>query len=303
MTGRDAVVPVLAYRALGLGDLLTAVPVLRALARHGGPLTVAAPAWLRPVTDLLGVELLATRPFDPLTVPRPVRLAVNLHGRGPQSTAVLRALAPDRLWSYGLADAPAWDPDGHEVDRWCQLVAGYGVAVDRTDLHLPPPVSPAAGPVPAGATVVHPGGAAASRRWPAQRWRRVVAGLLERGHRPLVSAGPGERELARHVLGDLPAQLWEGDLTELCLLVGQARLVLCADTGVAHLASAYRTPSVVIFGPVPPSRWGPPADGPHIALGGRRGSDPFADRPAPALLAVSVAEVLAAADRQVAAVR
>jgi ADP-heptose:LPS heptosyltransferase len=62
---------------------------------------------------------------------------------------------------------------------------------------------------------------------------------------------------------------------------------------VAHVASAYGTPSVVLFGPVPPAWWGP-RSGPHRTLWhGRRGNT-FADRPDPGLLRISVAEVLTA---------
>ena len=54
----------------------------------------------------------------------------------------------------------------------------------------------------------------------------------------------------------------------------------------------------MLFGPVPPERWGPPP-GPHVALTHPelRLGDAFADRPDPALAAVTVDEVLAAIDR------
>jgi ADP-heptose:LPS heptosyltransferase len=87
------------------------------------------------------------------------------------------------------------------------------------------------------------------------------------------------------------------DLTTLAALVAAADLVVCGDTGVAHLASAYRTPSVVMFGPVAPSRWGPPADGPHTVLWKGDGTgDPWGDDVDPALLALGVDEVVAAAE-------
>ena len=50
------------------------------------------------------------------------------------------------------------------------------------------------------------------------------------------------------------------DLTGLGRLVGTARLLLSGDTGVAHLATAFRTPSVTLFGPVSPALWGPRVD-------------------------------------------
>ena len=76
-------------------------------------------------------------------------------------------------------------------------------------------------------------------------------------------------------------------------VVARAALLVCGDTGIAHLATALGTPSVVLFGPEPPDRWGPPEGGPHVVLtaADRRRGDPFADDPDPALLGVGVDEV------------
>jgi hypothetical protein len=49
----------------------------------------------------------------------------------------------------------------------------------------------------------------------------------------------------------------------------------------------------VLFGPTPPSRWGPPACGPHAVLWHGTGpTDPFGAEPDLALLQIDVAEVL-----------
>ncbi len=69
--------------------------------------------------------------------------------------------------------------------------------------------------------------------------------------------------------------------------------MLSADTGVAHLATAFGTPSVTLFGPTPPGEWGPPPDRPQHAVlyrGGR--GDPHGERPDAALLAITVDDVL-----------
>lgn len=232
-------------------------------------------------------------------------MAVNLHGRGPQSHRLLLALAPRRLVAVGCAEAgvdgPAWDPAEHEVARWCRLVEqGLGGRCAPDDLDLArPPVEP---PV-RGAAVVHPGAAHPSRRWPPDRFAAVARWLAEQDLPVVVTGSPAERPVAEAVArgAGLPvASVLAGrtSVLELAALVADARLVVCGDTGVAHLASAYRTASVVLFGPVSPALWGPPRRPQHVVLWhGRGDGDPWGAQTDPALLALQPAEVLAAVGR------
>ncbi|HET9518717.1 MAG TPA: glycosyltransferase family 9 protein [Actinoplanes sp.] len=297
---------ILALRALGVGDLVTAVPALRGLrqAFAGEPLVLAAPTWLAPLVELIGGvdRVVATDGLTgpPVPVHRP-RLAVNLHGRGPQSHRLLQATGPAALWAFaqpaaGHLDGPRWDDDEHEVHRWCRLLRHHGVPADESDLSLAVPDVA----VERGVTIVHPGAKAPSRRWPPERFAAVARALARRGHRVLITGSPAEQPLTVRVaraagLGCAAAGVT--GLGQLAALVAHARLVISGDTGVAHLATAYGTASVVLFGPVPPCRWGPPPERPwHRAIwhGERaeRGDDP---RPAvhPALLRIGVDEVLA----------
>jgi len=301
--------PVLVLRALGVGDLATAVPALRGLKAAAGrrPVVLAAPAWLAPLVRLTGAvdRHLPVAGLAPVRWPVPPGcLAVNLHGRGPQSHRLLRAAEPATLYGFacpaaGHRHGPAWRRDEHEVRRWCRLLGWYGVAADPGDLSLLPP--PAA-PVPGGAVVVHPGAKAPQRRWPAARFAAVARELAGYGHQVVVTGSLGEAGLARRVArraGLPPAAVLAGrtGLGELAALVAHASLVVSGDTGIAHLATAYRTPSVVLFGPVPPEWWGPPPRPQHRALWRPVAAAPPAGGagPHPALRAISVAEVVTAA--------
>ena len=315
---------VLALRALGLGDLLTGLPALRGLraALPDRRIVLGAPRWLEPVARLSGA-LDAVVDTAPLAVPavRAPELAVNLHGRGPESTAALRATRPRRLWAFGLPDGPAYQVAGpvdgawhveHETRRWCRLLAWYGVPCDPGDLRLPRPVPSASAPDtpfapcgnPAtrrGLVIVYPGGAAPARRWPPERWAAVARELSTAGWPVAITGGRQEVDVARHVarLAGLPeTSVLAGrtDLLGLCALVCDAALLLAADTGVGHLATAYGTPSVLLFGPVAPAEWGPPASRPiHRSLWSGRPGDPRATSPDPGLLALTVDEVTRAA--------
>ena len=96
---------VLILRALGLGDFLTGVPAYRGLrsAYPDAVLTLAAPAYLQPLLPLTGAvdRLLATESLGRLlpTEPGP-DLAVNLHGRGPESIDDLRGSGATKLITH-----------------------------------------------------------------------------------------------------------------------------------------------------------------------------------------------------------
>jgi ADP-heptose:LPS heptosyltransferase len=303
----------LVLRALGLGDLLTAVPALRGIRRAfpGHHVVLAIP-------PALGEAALATGAVDeilPAEAPKravpalnhwtgpPPDIAVDLHGNGPESRDALAALAPRRLLAHAqpdpaLPEPPVWRPDQHERERWCGFLAAYGIAADPADLRLPPPDTPSPAP---GAVVVHPGAESASRRWPAERFALLVRRLRTAGHQVVLTGGPAEDTLVLEVAAraGLPERdVLRGGLRfgELSALIAHATLVVSGDTGPAHLAVAHATPSVTLFGPVPPHLWGPPRNGPHIALWkpGPPG-DPHGNAPDPQLLRIDTDDAVDAA--------
>ena len=192
-----------------------------------------------------------------------------------------------------------WRHDEHEVPRWCRLL--------REGLPLPDAATPRlAGllPVPAvdtprGLTVVHCGAKSPSRQWHPCRFAAVAMLLAARGHRVVVTGGRNEADRAERIAAAAQVDvLIEPSLLELAGVVARARLVVSGDTGVAHLASAYETPSVVLFGPVSPVRWGPPDVPIHqVIWHGDDSGDPHGDTMDPALDRITVAEVVAAVDR------
>jgi ADP-heptose:LPS heptosyltransferase len=117
----------------------------------------------------------------------------------------------------------------------------------------------------AGTVVLHPGAAARDRLWPTPKWAAVAAALHHEGHQVVVTGGRDETSLTSDVVqrAGLPADRDLGGLLSIVALAGlisSARLLLSSDTGVAHLATAYGTASVVLFGHVPPREWGPAID-------------------------------------------
>ncbi|MCU1552754.1 MAG: glycosyl transferase [Arthrobacter sp.] len=294
----------LVLRALKLGDLLVAVPALHALRRAypAHRLLYAAQDWLEDALALVGgYELLPTHGLDvPLALPPGrVDVAVNLHGRGPESESRIEALRPQRVISHASdrRPGPLWEDDIHERQRWARLLQWHGIEADSADFRLNLPSARTDRPA---ATVVHPGAAYGSRLWPEDRFAEVAAELALADHDVVFTGSAAERPRAARIaalagLGGDVVLAGQQSLSAFAALIADARLVVSADTGAAHLATAYRRPSVVLFGPASPDHWGPPP-GPHTVLtkpGLRRG-DTFAVEPDPALLGVEVHEVLTA---------
>jgi hypothetical protein len=295
-----------AFRALQLGDLLVAVPALRALRNALGEhrLLLATSGWLRPVVDLIdAVDGLVE--VDGLTAPLPfepgrIDVVANLHGGGPESAGIVDATGARLVVRHALQpgeSGPAWVEEQHERVRWVRLTAAFGMPGDPDDVRIARSSTPSPAP---GAAVVHVGSAFPSREWAADRFAAVARALEDDGRHVVFSGSAGERARALEVAGlagldEERVLAGRTSLDGFVALVADAGLVVTADTGAGHLASAYGTRSVVLFGPVGPERWGPPA-GPHVALthAGLRVGDAFADRADPALAAVTVDEVLAA---------
>jgi ADP-heptose:LPS heptosyltransferase len=300
----------LVLRALKLGDFLTGIPALRALSRSfpDHERVLAAPATFSELLGQTGMDgIYDTFDLAPLgrQLGRP-DVAVDLHGRGPESQQLLLALHPERLISFHHPGVPAttrspeWRPHEHEIRRWCRMLSESGIPADPGDFRVDPSGFPPSGHP--GATVIHPGAASGSRRWPPERFAAVARAEAAAGREVVITGSDGERRLASTVArraGLPPTAVLAGGtpLPSLVSLIASAGRVVSGDTGVAHVATATGTPSVVLFGPVPPCEWGPPPSPRHVALWAGRRGDPHGAETDPGLLRISAEQVLDALDR------
>lgn len=153
-------------------------------------------------------------------------------------------------------------PGRHEAEAALDVATALGfvppVGDDGRLRILPTPdTTPLTGNGPY--VVVHPGTSAPARSWSADRHAEAVGLLADAGHRVVVTGGPDETTLTRHVSGDTAVDL--GGRTDPRRLAGVLRaadVLVSGNTGPAHLAAAVGTPVVSLFAPVvPASRWGP----------------------------------------------
>ena len=111
-----------------------------------------------------------------------------------------------------------------------------------------------------------------SKRWPAEHFGALARLLADRGYRPLVLIGPGERNVARAVITaagcDLPIVGESLDVAALLGVIAGLAAVVGNDSGPMHLAALAGVPVVALFGPTDPGRTGP-LWGEHLII--RRG--------------------------------
>ncbi len=97
------------------------------------------------------------------------------------------------------------------------------------------------------------------RFWPAHRWLQLADALKAAGLEVAFCAGPGEERMVEAIDPGRRHLSYAGvlDLPQLWRLLEGARLLVCLDSGVGHLAKLAGTPSVVLYGPGSPALFGP----------------------------------------------
>jgi len=107
--------------------------------------------------------------------------------------------------------------------------------------------------------VIHPGALMETKRWSTERFRTLGRLLNEKGWKVIVTAGPGEGDLACRAAGDLDDSLVLLGLTmpRLAELIRGADLYIGNDSGPMHLAAAVGTPTVAVWGSSNSKRWHP----------------------------------------------
>ena len=295
-----------ALRALKLGDLLVAVPALRALALAlpDHRRVLAAPAWLAPLAAATGAvdEVVDTAPLadlDPRLHRRRRRREPPRAGSAEHRGAAAEPPPPPRRLRRAGSGAV-----GGRRARAGAVVPAPPRRRDGRRPARPPPRAPrrraAAG---SGGRHARPPRRVDRRTAVAvERFAAVAAAEVAAGRPVAVTGSAEERPLAlavAHAAGLDGGVVLAGrtDLTGLLAAVAAAGRVVCGDTGVAHVATALATPSVLLFGPTSPATWGPPPGGPHEVLWAGRTGDPLGEEPDPGLLELAVDDVVAALDR------
>jgi heptosyltransferase-3 len=160
-------------------------------------------------------------------------------------------------------------PDIHEIDKKLELLKPLGITAIKPHPKiwlLPEEIKAAQnliadrfgnGGLPV--ILIDPG-AKPIQQWPVERFAKVLCSLWEEfGNTFLISAGPAYMPIAERLgqLVTLKVGRLVGSLSirQLAALIAACDLVVSADTGIYHVASALGTPAVTLSGPTNPARF------------------------------------------------
>lgn len=111
-----------------------------------------------------------------------------------------------------------------------------------------------------GKTIIglHPGASQAIKQWDSGKYASLIVDLekkYENAHF-LIFEGPGESEIIAYLEGELankfPKTIIKKSLAEYIAIIGMCNVMICNDSGAAHIAAAQSIPTVIIFGNVDP---------------------------------------------------
>ncbi len=283
---------ILALQLKRIGDLVLTTPALTAL-RKAWPEAQIALAVAPGCAPLLaaipsinaGVVLGKGRGFAPWQQVLTGSWDVCLDFTGTDRSALAAGLsrAKDRVafeWVkksklraavfHRFVDSPV--RERHTVDHYLDLAVAVapGETSPSPELRLPPAATAEAGKIlhARGLTgpfaVLHPGTARPEKYWLPERWAQLARHLREgHGLTCVVTGGSDPFEIA-HVVriaseagGAVVHLAGQIDLLTCAAVLAQARLCVSSDTGAVHLAAAFQTPQIALFGPTNPFHWRP----------------------------------------------
>lgn len=111
--------------------------------------------------------------------------------------------------------------------------------------------------------VIHPGAGAVVKEWPVHRWQEVAGDLASQGWPIVLTGSQAEADVCTTIANRVPACVSLAGLTTVPVLAEVMRgaaIAIGPDCGPLHLAVATGTPTVHLFGPSDPCRYGPWGD-------------------------------------------
>jgi ADP-heptose:LPS heptosyltransferase len=205
-------------------------------------------------------------------------LAIQMHGSGEISNGIVANFGARRTAGFGAAPVAGLESGGcpfpaagAEPLRLLRLTDWLGAPAVGAHLEFPLGADDerelrasgiGADLAPGSCLCIHPGARTRDKCWPPGLFAAVADRLTgEFGLRVVLTGSAAEADLTaavahamRHPAIDAAAPISIGAMAA---LMRRARLLVCNDTGVSHIAAGLKLPSVAIFSKADLQRWAP----------------------------------------------
>ena len=175
-----------------------------------------------------------------------------------------------------FTDPVVYSQQDYEAISFFGLLAPLGIEppmeITAPFLHLPAAAAYAAkrllAPLQGRRFVaLFPGASVPKKQWGGENFRTVALALDSEGIAVVIVGGEDAFAAGEAIAeGGVALNLaGKGTLVESAALIAGAQLLVSGDSGLLHIAAGVGTPTVSIFGPSDPVKWGPKGEG-HLAF-------------------------------------
>ncbi len=285
------------FRALQLGDLLCAIPAIRALraAYPDAEIVLLGLPWAKSLVERFpgyfdrfihfpGYPGLPEQTFDEQTYKSFVEdinrekfdLLLQMQGNGTIVNEMLVEYGAKFNAGYKPSGSEGFDsnlymeyPDhGSEIDRHMMLMEFLGIPSRGNELEFPINDADEAALdqlnldiEPGRYVCIHPGSRGAWRQWPVENFAALADFCSEQGYKIVITGTKDEADIVKQVIQNMKYDAintaGKTSMGAVAALIKNAALLVSNCTGVSHVAAAFKTPSIVLSMDGEPERWGP----------------------------------------------
>ncbi len=284
------------FRALQLGDMLCAIPAVRALrlAYPAASISLLGLPWAASFVERFsnyfdrfihfpGYPALPEQLYDEAKLElfldevrqEQFDLLIQMQGNGTVVNPLLHEFGAKNVAGFynekSFVDSPLFMPypdHGSEIHRHLLLMQHLGIRSQGDHLEFPltqddqKDFDELLVPIePKNYICIHPGSRGYWRQWPPQFFGAIADYCIEEGFTVVITGTRDETDITKEVIKcmhHLPIDLTgKTSLGAMAVVIKDAFMLISNCTGVSHIADAFDTPSVIISMDGEPQRWAP----------------------------------------------
>ncbi len=273
---------VLFIRLRSIGDTVLATPSLIALRKFlpNAQIDILLENWVAPLLEGFDANVIVADKSKLKTATH-IRqnkydVVFNLHG-GTTATFLTFASGVKHRIGYShyrysflhnhilSSSADFWQkPETHSAEQQLALLGFAGVPVqDKPKSRLTVSDNQKIRHSKIPFALIHPAAAFESKQWSARNFAQIADVFMQKGLQVVAVGTKKERETFDELkkYAQVPIQCYDNlSLPQITSLASRAKVFVGNDSGIAHIAAAVNTPSVVIFGSSNMNHWSPWTD-------------------------------------------